>query len=274
VLDIYDYIILFLLGSLGAFTAGFLGVGGGIIYIPILDYFLSKVGLRDDILVKAILANSLFVIIFSGLVASYKQYRIRNFYPKEILYTALPGLITAVFMTYLIKNGTWYSKEAFTYVFVVMLFIIIARMFLSKGHPPVESSETIKPISLGLTGFFAGFITALSGLGGGVIMTPVFTDGLKMNIKKASSVSNGVIPFFAIAVGIYNVTSAAPDFMAGWQVGFIAMPIVLPMIAATFIFAPIGVNKAQKANPLVIRWVFASFVAIVFLKLVWGMFVK
>ena len=270
-LDIYDYIILFLLGSLGAFTAGFLGVGGGIIYIPILDYFLSKIGLRDDVLVKAILANSLFVIIFSGLVASYKQYRIKNFYPKEILYTAIPGLVTAVFMTYLIDIGEWYSKEAFSYVFAIMLCIIIVRMFLSKGQPPIESSETIRPLPLSITGFFAGFITALSGLGGGVIMTPVFTDALKMNIKKASSVSNGVIPFFAIAVGVYNVSSMAPNFMGDWQVGFIALPIVLPMIAATFMLAPVGVNYAQKASPKFIRMVFASFVTIVFVKLVWGL---
>lgn len=272
-LDIYDYTILFLLGSLGAFIAGFLGVGGGIIYIPILDYFLSKLGLREDVLVKAILANSLFVIIFSGLVASYKQYRIKNFFPKEIIYTALPGLVSAVFMTYLIKNGTWYSKEAFNYVFAAMLFVIIGRMFLSKGHPPVESSETIHPIPLSITGFFAGFITALSGLGGGVIMTPIFTDVLKMNIKKASSVSNGVIPFFAIAVGAYNVSTLAPDFNAGWQIGYIVMPIVVPMILATFVLAPVGVNYAQKASPKLIRWVFASFVTLVFLKLVLGILV-
>ena len=72
-LEITDYVLLFLLGSFGAFVAGFLGVGGGIIYIPILQHFLSKLNLPDDILVKAILANSLFVIIFSGSVATYKQ---------------------------------------------------------------------------------------------------------------------------------------------------------------------------------------------------------
>jgi uncharacterized protein len=119
-LDFSDFIVLFLLGSVGAFVAGFLGVGGGIIYIPILDYFLAKIGLRDDVLVKGILANSLFVIIFSGLVSSYKQYKIKNFHPREILYTAIPGLMTALLMTYLIKAGDWYSKEAFSYVFIAM----------------------------------------------------------------------------------------------------------------------------------------------------------
>lgn len=271
-LDIYDYIILFLLGSLGAFVAGFLGVGGGIIYIPILDYFLSKLGLQEDVLVKGILANSLFVIIFSGLVASYKQYRIQNFHPKEILYTAIPGVFSALLMTYLIKNGTWYSKEAFTYVFIGMLLIIIVRMFTSKAIPADQNLYKFKPAQLSATGFFAGFVTALSGLGGGVIMSPVFTDVLKMDIKKASSVSNGVIPFFAIAIGIYNLSAKAPELHSGWQVGFIVLPIVAPMILATFIFAPIGVQYAQKAKPQLIRMVFASFVTIVFVKLLYGLF--
>jgi uncharacterized protein len=164
-LDFSDYIVLFLLGSVGAFVAGFLGVGGGIIYIPILDYFLYKIGLRDDVLVKGILANSLFVIIFSGLVSSYKQYRIKNFYPREILYTAIPGLFSAVLMTYLIKTGSWYSKEAFSYVFITMLFIIIFRMFTARSKDAVDSSSPSPGLPLSLTGFLAGFITALSGLG-------------------------------------------------------------------------------------------------------------
>lgn len=271
-LDVYDYIILFLLGSLGAFVAGFLGVGGGIIYIPILDYFLSKLGLQEDVLVKGILANSLFVIIFSGLVASYKQYRIQNFHPKEILYTAIPGVITALLMTYLIKTGTWYSKEAFSYVFIAMLLIIIVRMFTAKALLSDQNQYQFSPVKLSATGFFAGFITALSGLGGGVIMSPVFTDVLKMDIKKASSVSNGVIPFFAIAIGIYNLSSKAPELHSGWQIGYIVLPIVAPMILATFVFAPVGVHFAQKAKPQLVRMVFATFVTIVFVKLLYGLF--
>jgi uncharacterized protein len=104
------------------------------------------------------------------------------------------------------------------------------------------------------------------------VMTPVFTDALKMDIKKASSVSNGVIPFLAIAIGIYNVSSAAPDLHAGWQLGFIVIPIVFPMILATFLLAPVGVHYAQRASPKLIRMVFASFVTIVFVKLIWGLF--
>lgn len=264
-LDYTDFIILFFLGSIGAFLSGFLGVGGGIVYIPILDYFLGKLGLSDDNLVKAILANSLFTIIFSGSVSSYKQYRIGNFYPKEILFTAATGAVTAVLMTMLIKSGTWYSKSVFNYVFATMLLVIAVRMFL-LSNPSYTEEKQVKPISYYITGFFAGIITAMSGLGGGVVMTPTFTDVFKINIKKASAISNGVIPLFAIAVGVLNLSTPATQQVSDWQVGFIVFPVVIPMILSTFLFAPLGVITAQKANQKVIRMVFATFVSIVFVK--------
>lgn len=264
-LDYSDFIILFLLGSIGAFLSGFLGVGGGIVYIPILDYFLGKLGLSDDNLVKAILANSLFTIIFSGSVSSYKQYRIGNFYLKEILYTAATGAVTAALMTMFIKSGTWYSKSVFNYVFASMLLVIAVRMFLLSNPKSIEE-KNVKPIGYYITGFFAGIITAMSGLGGGVVMTPTFTDVFKINIKKASAISNGVIPLFAIAVGLLNLSTPATQQVSNWQVGFIVFPVVIPMILSTFLFAPLGVITAQKANQKVIRMVFATFVSIVFVK--------
>lgn len=262
-----DYILIFLLGSFGGFLSGFLGVGGGIIYVPILDYFLSKLGLSNDDLVKGILANSLFTIIFSGSVSSYKQYKLGNFYPKEILYTALPGVITAVIMTLLIRAGSWYDKTVFNYVFGAMLFVIAFRMFTAKSKytEPVHTDK-INAKGFGITGFFAGIITAMSGLGGGVVMTPVFTDVLKQNIKKASSISNGVIPFFAIAVGLLNLTSQPLVKVHELQVGYIIFPVVLPMIIASVFFAPVGVSVSQRSGQSVIRLTFAFFISLVFIK--------
>jgi uncharacterized membrane protein YfcA len=262
-----DYILILLLGSFGGFLSGFLGVGGGIIYVPILDYFLSKMGLTDDALVKAILANSLFTIIFSGSVSSYKQYKLGNFFPKEIMHTAIPGVITAITMTLFIRMGTWYDKTIFNYVFAIMLFVIGVRMFMKTKEATHDTSISKKFLGFNITGFFAGIITAMSGLGGGVVMTPIFTDVLHQNIKKASSISNGVIPFFAISVGILNLSSnAAATQVHDWQIGFIVFPVVIPMIIGSIFFAPLGVTFSQKTSQKIIRNTFAFFITLVFIK--------
>ena len=272
-MEIIDYVILAVFGALGAFISGFLGVGGGIIYIPVLDYFLKKAGMNDDMLVKGILANSLFTIIFSGSVSSYNQYKQGNFFPKQILQTAIPGMLTAFVITYLIKNGDWYNKTVFNYLFASMLFVIVVRMFSSKSKTHTVEKES-PALHYQITGFFAGIVTAFSGLGGGVVMTPVFTDIMKQSIKKASSISNGVIPLFAIVLGIYNLSDLPPQYISNWQVGYIVLPVVFPLIISTFIFAPMGVRAAQKTPQQIIRMVFASFASIVFIKLIYEIFFK
>lgn len=261
-----DYLLLLFFGMCGAFLSGFLGVGGGMIYIPVLDYFLRRLGLQDEMLVKAILANSLFTIIFSGSVSSWKQYRIGNFYPREILLTALPGMATALSLTWLIRSGDWYSKQLFNYVFALMLLVIAVRMFSSKQEIGVEKEAPNWKYRI--TGLFAGIITAFSGLGGGVVMTPLFTDWMKQPFKKAGSISNGVIPLFAITMGIFNLSVPAGAPLMKGQIGLIFLPLLAPMILATFVFAPLGVKIAQKTKPGVIRLIFAIFTGIVFTKLI------
>jgi uncharacterized membrane protein YfcA len=268
VLDIADVLLLILFGAVGSFLSGFLGVGGGTIYVPVIDLFLTKMGLQNTELVKAILANSLFVIIFSGIISSYQHYKINNFNIKLVLLTALPGMFSAFVVTYLIKSGSWYSKAGFNYVFAAMLLFIILRMFLAKPKNDVDNTN-IQWKYFSITGFFAGIITALSGLGGGVVMTPVFTDWLKINIKKAAGISNGVIPFFAIAVGILNLTNKQAVQIHSWQFGYVVFPIVVPIIISSLFFSGLGVKVAQKVSKKTIRITFAILSTIIFLKVLY-----
>ena len=264
-----DYILIFVLGSIGGFVSGFLGVGGGIIFIPILDYYLFKMGLRNDLLVKGILANSLFTVIFSGLIASYTQYKLGNFFLKEILKTAIPGIITALVLTHFIKSDEWYSKTVFNIVFASVLLIIVLLMIFKKKPQIVPERKEGKTYQYSLTGMLAGVFTAFTGLGGGVLLTPIFTDILKHDIRKASSISNGIIPLFAIAIAIHNLAGSAPVLVSEWQIGYIVFPVVIPMILATLVFAPIGVRTSQKTKSHIIHAVFISFVSVVFIKLLY-----
>ncbi len=270
-MEYYDYLLIIGFGAIGAFMSGFLGVGGGMVYIPVADYFLAKAGMQGDMLVKGILANSLFTIFFSGSLSSYQQYKMGNFFPKAILNTALPGMLSALLTLVLIKTGTWYSKPLFNYVFAAMLLMIILRMFGKKSITNLQEKES-PAWHYNLTGFSAGIITSMSGLGGGVVMTPVFTDLMRLNIRKATSISNGVIPLFALILGIYNLLDQPETKITEWQVGYIVFPIVLPLIASTFIVAPFGVRVAQKTKPIVIRMVFATFASLMLLKLIYEIY--
>lgn len=268
-LSITDFIILFLFGSLGGFMSGFLGIGGGIIYVPILDYFLSKYFVNSNELVKAVLANSLFIIIFSAAVASYKQIKMGNFFLKETLQTMLPGIVSVIVLHTLINNGTWYSRSVFLYFFLTMLVFVVVKMFMPTSKINVNAEAQSSNYKYNITGAFAGLVTAMSGLGGGVIMTPVFTEWIKLDIKKASAISTGVIFGFAIVIGILNLNAKPETYISNWQFGYIFLPIALPLIVGTFLFAQLGVKTAQKAKSQTIRITFASFASIILIKVIY-----
>lgn len=266
--DILDILILIAAGAAGGFMSGLLGVGGGIIFIPILDFVFTRFGFPREDLAQFIIANSLFIIIFTGVINSYKQYRIKNFYPRFILYTSVPAIATAWFFTWLIQNGTWYSKETFNLVFLLMLSPMILRMlYTRKRETPKEATEP-KPYQFGLTGLLTGVFTAFSGLGGGMIMVPSFTDFLKMDIKKATSISAGVVPLIALMLSIKYFTSTPSADVVLPHIGYIVYSVALPMAAGTFITVGFGVSLSHKTPSPVIKTIFAVFALLVIIKLV------
>lgn len=280
-------ILLFLTGILGGFLAGLTGVGGNMIFIPILDFVLQQMGLGMDKewLVKAIIANSLCITVCTGSLVSFRQYKAGNYFPKEILLTASLGIITSLSMSYFIRTGTWYSKETFNYVFICMLIPFVIKMLADIGKekkqdvalglkPAFTNISTEKPqenniknSAFLITGAFVGMITALSGLGGGILMIPMFTDILKIPIKKASAISSGVVPILSFPICMMYLFFSDVASKSPFQFGYVDIRLILPIVFGAVFSTNWGVKAAQKTSPAVIKMVFASLVMIIFVKM-------
>jgi uncharacterized membrane protein YfcA len=252
-----DIIILVLLGGLGGLLAGLLGIGGGIIYVLIFDYYLHKLGVPNELIVPSIIANSMFAILFAGVSGSYKQWKNKNFFPKEMFITGIAASISSIVFSYIISQGHWYTKEKFTFVFIVLL-LLIAK---------VESTEHPIPnrIPLSITGLISGTIAAFSGIGGGVIIVPILTDFLKLPIKKATSISLGVISIMALATSLYNSFFSAANASGH---SLIVFSLALPVAIGSLIASPIGVSISSKLNPKHIRLILIIFLLVVISKMI------
>lgn len=267
------FILLLLVGALVGFYSGLIGTGGNIILIPAFDVLFHYLKIPENEMVKFIIAHSFFVTAFTGLSVSYKQYKVKNLYLKDVMLISLVGMLSAVFMTELIKNGTWYHKSDFDWVFLSLLLILAFRMLFYQQESPSNKNSTDGRQYFPIIGIVTGTISALSGLGGGVVVIPILTDILNVPIKKASSISIGVVAMLAIPISISYLTiedQSTLKQILPTQVGYISLLIAAPVLIGIFSTAGWGVRTAQVTNPRKLRLILGMVVLVLCVKMIYG----
>jgi uncharacterized membrane protein YfcA len=277
---ISNIILLFFGGCLGGFLAGLLGVGGGLIYIPLIGLLLSQqYGIQSDDIVKFTLANSFGLVFLSGVSGIYRQIKLNVYSFKNSLTIGIPGAIAATSMSYFIQNGNWYQKDKFQFVFLFFLLISIANMIFGKKNEPsnthaLSNSNVLIRIFVGL---FAGIVVSLSGLGGGIVMVPLFRWLLKKPIHEATSLSLSIVPIIAIVPIIqYLIAPNVPQLTQyGYhfpQFGFLVWPYFVPMAIGVIFFSSFGQKTAPKVSVFWLRVIFALLSTIILVKTIYEIF--
>ena len=275
-----EIILLLLSGCFGGFLAGLLGVGGGLIFIPILTWlFSTDPSLTNEDIVRFTLANSIGLVFMSGTSGIFRQIKMGIYDLRKSLTVGIPGAISAATLSYAIQNGNWYSKERFQWVFLAFVFISIGNMIFGKNredddHKSHEINGLVMRI---IVGILAGTVVSLSGLGGGIIMVPLFRMILKMQLKKATALSLSIVPLLSIFPIIqYATSSKAPALIEVHgpiiQTEYMAWNYYMPMAIGVIIFSSFGQKTAQKTPVILIRTIFALLSAFILIKTLYEIF--
>ena len=266
-MEITDILLALVFGVAGGFLSGLLGVGGGIIFIPVFDWLFRQKGVEGQELVRLMLANSFLAILFSGITSSYKHRKLGSFYPKEIIAIAIPAMVFGASMSYLITSMEWYNEVYFKVVFLAVILITLFRLWQTRPSKQ-DGMQVETPFSVAryiVIGLATGLISAFSGLGGGVAMIPLLTMVMHMDIKKASGISIGVIPIMILPfLVVYAIQQPEIQFDGG--LGYLQFLIVLPVVIGIFIGSPLGVAAAKRLESRRLNAIFAALLVIIAVK--------
>ncbi len=271
----YDLIILLVAGLSAGFLAGLLGVGGGIIFVPVLSWYLGKTGVDSHVEVIMVIANSLALACIMGISGTLSQKKKGYFFPAPTLALGLGGAVTSVATAYLISHTQVYDKRLFGIVFSILLIPLIVKMFRAKesedsNETSTNSSSNFPRWRLLLIGLLTGVVSALSGLGGGVIMIPLLNSWAKFSMRKSGAISLSSIVILSFFMSLYYMTTSATEVpKMPLTLGYIHLPVLLPLALGITVSAPFGVKMAHKVNGHTIKWIFVALFTVILIQMNW-----
>ncbi|AZQ85267.1 sulfite exporter TauE/SafE family protein [Colwellia sp. Arc7-635] len=252
-----------LLGAIVGFFAGLLGIGGGLIIVPVLVYLLPLMGISAELAFPMALATSLASIIFTSSSAAFAHHKNGNIpwsiARKLVLSVAIGALLGAVIAGML-------SLKALTIIFASAVLILAAYMFLSIK---VQRSVTL-PTRWGLQsiGLFTGVLASLMGIAGGAILVPILMYcSLSMRQAIGVATASGIIVAFFGALG-YVVIGFGQSDLPPWSIGYIYLPALLGIVLTSSLFAPLGVKAGAKLPLSYMKKGFALFLMLVAFKMI------
>lgn len=281
---LFSFLILLLCGSMGGFLAGLLGVGGGMLFIPVIHEYLSSYSLSTDEIVKYTLGNSIALVFISGVSGTFRQIKMGTWDWKQSLQIGIPGALSSLAMSYAITHGDWYNKQRFQTVFLGFLLLSIGNMIFGKSKAtksndtaanPQENqtqnhttanNETPNRWLPTLVGILAGTVVSLSGLGGGIIMVPLFRMLLKKPMHQATSLSLSIVPILSISSLLQYTLSQPIHPINPLQTGYLLWIILIPMMAGVMFFSSFGQKTAPRVPVLWLRVIFAVLSSIILIK--------
>ena len=205
-----DQLWLIPLGFAAGILGSMIGLGGGVIIVPILTFF----GFPPTVAAS----NSLFAA-FSNSIASTisysKQKRIEYSLGIKLGLLAIPGTILGAIIS------TNVAPDIFKILFGFILIAASVYIFLRKQ---IESRDKIISkqliiLTIGIS-FFAGIVSSFFGIGGGIIFVPLMVVGIGMSMKRAAPTSQLILLFASLSGIIVHSILGHPDFL---QSGFLAI---------------------------------------------------
>ncbi len=191
-------IILSLAGLVSGVLAGFLGIGGGTLLVPVL----VQIGFVP---VQATATSSLAILVTSS-AGSWQNWRMGYLDARQVLLLGAPAVVTAFLAAFLAGRIPNYLLLAgFGLLLLLNLYLVslkkrVIRTAEFREGRTASTGPAIHPVTARLvTGAIAGFMAGLFGVGGGVILVPLQILLLGESIKSAVRTSLGVIVITSIS---------------------------------------------------------------------------
>ena len=252
------------LGLVVGFVAGLLGVGGGLIIVPVLIFMLHGQGLAAGLEPQLALGTSLASILFTSL-SSVRAHHRHGAVEWPLVRRITPGIVVGTLIGALLAAQV--SATVLKLFFIAFLFYAATQMWLD--FKPAPHRGLPGRAGTALAGSVIGAVSSWVGIGGGTLSVP-FMLWHNVTLHRAIATSSAI--GFPIAVA-----GATGYVLSGWHVqglpagslGFVYLPALAGIVLGSVLTAPLGARTAHRMPIRPLKKVFALLLFVLALRMGW-----
>ncbi len=253
-------------GAAAGVLAGLLGVGGGIVIVPVLFNLFPLLGIDEAVRMHVAVGTSLATIIPTSIVSARAHHR-RGSLDAALLKSLIPGVLVGVGL------GGWLGARAggdtLTAVFAAVALLVAANMaFRKEGMvlaPALPGGVVRHALGLVIGGF-----SVVMGIGGGTLSVPILS-AFAVPIRRAvgTAAALGLVIGLPGAIGFIAAGLDVPNRPPG-SLGYANLIGFALIVPATMLMAPVGARLAHTLSPPLLRKAFALFLFLTALRMGWS----
>jgi len=245
-------------GIVGGFVAGLLGVGGGIVVVPVLFHVFTALGVDESVRMHLAVGTSLATIIPTSLRSTF-AHRARNAVDGALLRSWAPYLVGGVIAGILLASMM--GGSGLTLVFAVVALFVAGNFAFGRENWRLAAKPPKGLARAGLAGGI-GLVSTIMGIGGGTLGVPLLTL-FDMPIHRAVGTAAGIGL-------IISVPGTLGFIVAGWDaaqrpplsLGYLSLIGFALMTPLMVLAAPWGAALAHRLSRKALKLAFALFLVL------------
>jgi uncharacterized protein len=253
------------IGALVGFAAGLLGIGGGVVMVPLLVLVFRAHGLPAEHVLHLALGTALAAMVFTSLSSTRAHHR-HGAVDWKIARAMSPGMLLGSFGAALIAG--YIPTRPLAVLFTALVFYAATSILLDIK--PSTTRELPGPGGIFAAGAVIGAVASLLAAGGAFLTIP-FLLWCKVPLRRAigTAAANGFPIALAGTAGyVLQGLKVADVPSPSW--GYVYLPALVVVVITSMLAAPVGAWLAHRMPVKLLRTLFALLLYVFAVRMVIG----
>ncbi|AEJ01613.1 protein of unknown function DUF81 [Nitrosomonas sp. Is79A3] len=262
------WLIYLLTGTFVGFFAGLLGIGGGLIIVPVLISLFTAQDFPADRIIHLALGTTMATIIFTS-ASSFRTHHQHGAVNWQIVRNITPGIFLGTFGGAVLASTM--TGQLLSVIFVIFIFYAATQMLLQFRPSPIF--QLPGKIGMFFAGSIIGALSSLVAIGGGLLSVPFLT---LCNVKLQHAIGTAAAIGFPIALagtaGYVANGYLQPEALPEYSLGYVYLPALFWLVLASMLTAPLGARLTHSTKTAILRTIFVVLLYGLGIRMLMGLF--